>query len=224
MVGLPLLLLGQPHDAVTQVAVLADDVGEGVVQVVVAVLPVLGGCGVVPVPGGRVDLRVAHPVPLAVHDVVAELHVLEDLRGAQHRRPGQPRGRQDRGEQGHPAAALEIAVDLHDLPDVRRVVGPPAGQDLIPDGVELDPDRLDVFVAEVGQGVRPGIDRVVGPDVEGSCGGHGGSFSHGGGHRSMAQSPAGAETQVWMRSPGSPRMSPVRRSRTWPCSSGATQL
>ena len=75
----PPLLAGHPQDAVADVVVVAEHVGELVVHVVVRVLPLLGRLGGVPLPVGGVDLRVVHPVPLAVHDVVADLHVLEDL-------------------------------------------------------------------------------------------------------------------------------------------------
>ena len=75
----PGLVLVDAHDAVAEVVVLADDVRVGVVELVVAVLPLLGRRRGVPLPGGRVDLGVAHPVPLAVQDVVADLHVLQDL-------------------------------------------------------------------------------------------------------------------------------------------------
>ncbi len=42
----------------------------------------------VPLPRGGVDLRVAHPVPLAVQDVVAQLHVLEEPENTDERRFG----------------------------------------------------------------------------------------------------------------------------------------
>ena len=84
---MPGLVRVDPHDLVAEVLVLAADVGVGVVDVVVRVLPRLRGRGGVPVPGGGVDLGIVHPVPLAVHDVVADLHVLEDLGGRVGRRP-----------------------------------------------------------------------------------------------------------------------------------------
>src|SRR5882757_894756 len=75
VVRAPGLLLGQPQDAVAHVAVLADHVGVGVVQVVVRVLPALRVADQVPLPVAGVDLGVAHPVPLAVQHVVPDLHV-----------------------------------------------------------------------------------------------------------------------------------------------------
>src|SRR3546814_14953849 len=67
----PLLVLVHPQDAVADVAVLAEDVGEGVVDVVVGVLPLVARADVVPLIHPRVEARVAHPVVLPVHDVVA---------------------------------------------------------------------------------------------------------------------------------------------------------
>ena len=89
--GLPGLLLGDPHDAVAEVVVLADDVRVLVVGLVVRALPLRGRRRVVPVPGRRVDLRVAHPVPLPVQDVVPDLHVLEALGEGEARRCPAPR-------------------------------------------------------------------------------------------------------------------------------------
>ena len=101
----PLLMRVDPHDLVAEVLVLAADVRVGVVDVVVRVLPRLGGrCGV-PVPGRRVDLGVVHPVPLAVEDVVADLHVLEDLGRRVRGRAGHPGGPVARAEQQHAARA-----------------------------------------------------------------------------------------------------------------------
>ena len=79
---------------VAHVPVLAEHVGPRVVQVVVGVLPRRGGRDEVPLPGRRVDVGVAHPVPLTVQDVVADLHVLEDLGDGEHRDAGHPRRRQ----------------------------------------------------------------------------------------------------------------------------------
>ena len=92
--GMPVLVRVDAHDLVAEVAVLAADVRERVVHVVVRVLPRLRGRRRVPVPGGGVDVRIVHPVPLAVQHVVADLHVLEDLRQRQRRgaRPARPAG------------------------------------------------------------------------------------------------------------------------------------
>ena len=153
--GDPLLVLVDAHDAVAEVVVLADDVGEVVVELVVRDLPLLGRRGVVPLPGRRVDLRVAHPVPLAVEDVVADLHVVEDLGHRQAGGADDPGRREDREQQHGAAAQLDAALGLDDLADVLRVARAAAVDHALPDRVELDAEHLDVL----GREVR---DRVVG--------------------------------------------------------------
>ena len=93
-----------------------------------------------------------HPVPLAVQDVVADLHVLEDLGGAQARGAEDPGRREDAEEQHRAAAELERALGLDDLADVGRVAGAAGVDDVLADGVELDADRLDVLAGQVGDG------------------------------------------------------------------------
>ena len=141
----PLLMRVDPHDVVAEVAVLAADVGEGVVLVVVGVLPGVGGRGGVPVPALRVDVRVVHPVPLPVHDVVAQLHVLEDLGHREHRGPGEPGRAPAREQQGHARGEHEPAVQGDGGADVARVALAEVGVDLVVDRVELAPERLDLL-------------------------------------------------------------------------------
>ena len=89
----------------------------------------------VPLPRGGVDLRIAHPVPLAVHDVVAELHVLQIL-VRQRRGARDPRGRELR-EQQQPRAVTSSALRRDHLVDVAGVALAAAGDDLRAQGVEL---------------------------------------------------------------------------------------
>ena len=91
--GPPLLVRVDAHDLVAEILVLAADVGERVVDVVVGVLPRFGARRGVPVPHRGMDVGIVHPVPLSMQDVVAELHVLQDLGHAQAGRAEQPRGR-----------------------------------------------------------------------------------------------------------------------------------
>ena len=150
----PALVLVDPHDAVAEVLVLADDVGVGVVDFVVRVLPHVGGGGVVPLPGRGVDLVVAHPVPLAVHDVVADLHVLDDLGDREPDRACQPCRRKQREQQYGAAAQFELALKVDDVADVVGVALAAAVEDLLADGVEFAAQVLDVLVAEVRDRVR----------------------------------------------------------------------
>ena len=151
----PLLLARHPQHAVPDVVVVAEHVGELVVHIVVRVLPLLGRLGGVPLPVGGVDLRVVHPVPLAVHDVVADLHVLEDLGHAEQARAGDPGGRArllrlQAGEQRDPAGGREAALHRDHPVDVRRVRVAARLLDLGADGVELASELLDLLLGEVG--------------------------------------------------------------------------
>src|ERR1700734_4040864 len=77
--GPPRLVTGDAHDAVTEIIVDADNVGEHVMAVVVRVPPLRGQPGHVPLPGGGMNFAIVHPIPLTVTDIVAQLHVLDAL-------------------------------------------------------------------------------------------------------------------------------------------------
>jgi len=143
--GRPRLVGVDAEDAVAQVLVLTDDVRVRVVKLVVAVLPHRGRGGVVPLPRGGVDVRVPHPVPLAVHDVVPDLHVLEDLRDGQARRADDPRTGVQREQQDDSGGRLEGALDADDPADVGRVVGTARGEDLLAQRVELAAQLVDLL-------------------------------------------------------------------------------
>ena len=147
---LPLLLGGDAQDRVAEVAVLAPDVGEGVVLVVVGLLPRLGRGGVVPLPRRGVDLRVAHPVPLAVQDVVPDLHVVEDLGHRQRGGADQPRGREPGEQQRGATADLQAALHRDDALDVAGVGLAERVHHLGAQRVELHADGVDLLGGEVG--------------------------------------------------------------------------
>ena len=189
----PLLVRVDPHDLVAEVLVLAADVGVRVVHVVVRVLPRRRRRGRVPIPRRRVDLRVVHPVPLAVHDVVADLHVLEHFgqreRGGP-RRPGRFRAR----EQEHQAAEDdEPPVHLDHAHDVAAIAIAELGEDLVVDRGELLADLLELLGGEMSRRV---FGRVH--------------------HRAISTAPSGALTQVRTISPSEPCTRPLRRSRIRP--------
>src|SRR5690606_33511081 len=135
------------QDAVTDVTVLADHVGPLVVNVVVAVLPVAGRTNIIPLPGRGVDFRITHPVPLAVHDVMADLHVLKDLGNTQQRRTGQPGRRQDAGKQQAAAADFQPALGLDHAADITRILFAQAVDDAAAYGVDLGAELLQLFIA-----------------------------------------------------------------------------
>ena len=147
----PFLVRVDPHDLVAEVAVLAQDVGVGVVDVVVGVLPRLRGGRGVPVPVQGVDLGIVHPVPLAVHDVVADLHVLQDLAQRQQRGAGDPRGFVARGDQQQAAEHDEPAVHLDHARDVAPVAIAEVLEDLVVDRVQFAAERIELLRAQPGE-------------------------------------------------------------------------
>ena len=75
----PFLVPSDPHDAESEIVVDTDDIRVHVVSVVVGVPPLRRETGHVPLPYIGMDLRIVHPIPLTVGDVMAELHVLDAL-------------------------------------------------------------------------------------------------------------------------------------------------
>ena len=87
---LPRLVAGHPHHAEPEVVVHAQHIAEHVMAVVVRVPPLRRDRDHVPLPRAGVDLRVVHPIPLAVGHVVTDLHVLDALRERQRGRAQDP--------------------------------------------------------------------------------------------------------------------------------------
>ena len=77
------------------------------------------------------DFLVTHPVPLAVHDVVTDLHVLQDLRHGETGGADDPRGRQDGEQQDAAASEFQPALHFDDAADVRGVARTPVGDDFV---------------------------------------------------------------------------------------------
>ena len=146
---MPRLVCVDSHHGVAEVAVLADHVRERVVPEVMGELPGSGSGDRIPLPPARTNRGIVHPVILAVHHVVADLHVLQDLGQRQHRRPGQERGtalgEQERGAAGE----LQAALHGYHSPDVVSVPLAEPGDDVTTDGVELPTDRGEILGREV---------------------------------------------------------------------------
>ena len=200
---LPRLPVTDAHDLIADVVVLPEHVGEGVVHDVVRVLPLIRGADVVPLPGRGVDRRVVHPIPLAVDDVVPDLHVLQDLGEAEG-----DRARADAEDERQPGGKERQArVD-------RRAAEEGEGS-LGGDG---PPDVLAILLSQRGPDVGVDLVDLFSEGLEGL----GRELSHGSlllcgvGHRSISTSPSAAETQGWKLAPGSFTRVPVRRSRTQP--------
>ena len=100
------------------------------------------------------DFRIVHPVPLAVHDVVADLHVLEDLRDAEACGAGQPRRLAGGAEQQHAAGNQQLTLGCDHRGDVLAVLVTEAGVHLVVNGVELLGEFGDRLVTQVRQRVH----------------------------------------------------------------------
>jgi hypothetical protein len=92
-----------------------------------------------------------------VEDVVADLHVLQDLGHRETGRADHPRGREQGEEEYGTAAELEAALGLDDLADVRRITLAAGVDHALADRVELDAEHLDVFGGEVRDLVVAGL-------------------------------------------------------------------
>ena len=158
---------------------------------------------------------IVHPVPLAVQDVVADLHVLEDLRHRQPRCPEQPRRRVARGHQHDPRQRGEPAVELDQAADVLRVAFAEIGPDLVVD--RLEGGHRALRSARGSGGAAGAADRRWCRSR--SAAGMAETFQS-----SSSTCPSGALTQVRTVCPGSPCSSPVRRSRTCPACSFPLQV
>src|SRR3984957_17953471 len=101
------------------------------------------------------DLRVVHPIPLAVHDVMPEFQVFDDLRDAEQGGPGDPGDLVPARQQGYSATDHESALQLDCSADV-------AGVPFAPGLLDIGPDRVQ-FAAQFFDGGRGEL--YVPPDV-----------------------------------------------------------
>lgn len=145
----PTLVARHPQQPISDVVVHAEDVGVLVMEIVVRLLPVRRGTGVVPFPRGRVDLWIIHPVPLTVHHVVTELHVLDDLRDPEHSGTKQPCRPLAAREEHSATAKFQRPLQSDRVAHVPCVALPALFLDVAADRVELPAQRLNVGVCEV---------------------------------------------------------------------------
>jgi hypothetical protein len=85
-----------------------------------------------------------------VRDVVAQLHVLDDLGQGQHPGPGPPRQPVSAGEQRNSSAGGQPALELDGSPHIAGIALPARLLDIGADGVELGRELLDVLGGQVG--------------------------------------------------------------------------
>jgi len=147
--GVPLLVLVHAQDAVADVAVLAEDVGEGVVDVVVAVLPLVRGADVVP-PRTSASFRPGSPIQsywpcMTLWPISILSRIFEIDRAATAN--GQGRRQVEQGASGD----LELALPLDDVADVGSRPSSPSS--LITRwrmGVQLLAQALELLGGEAG--------------------------------------------------------------------------
>ena len=90
------------------------------------------------------------PVVLSVHDVVADLHVVEDLRQRKRGGAADPGGRQEAEEEQATAGDLQAALGADDLVDVVGVALAEVRDDAGTHGIELPAEGLELLGCEIG--------------------------------------------------------------------------
>src|ERR1700722_4141503 len=150
MAGPPRLVTGDAHDAVTEVVVDPDNVGEHVMAVVVGVPPLGREPCHVPLPGGGVNFGIVHPIPLAVADIVAQLHVLDALGRSQCACSDCPSGPGSTGADHDTGGQVEAALNSDGALDIRPVVRAKRILDVAADRVQFDGKCLDIRGTQVG--------------------------------------------------------------------------
>jgi hypothetical protein len=130
--------------------VLAEDVGVVVMLDVVRVNPVFASADDVPVVGCRVQGRIVHPVVLAVHHVVADFHVFQDLGVGQGQHADHPA---DRPEPEHQQAAAghRTALSAPDhAPDMVGIALAEVSGYLGTQGIELVSQVIELLRVKLG--------------------------------------------------------------------------
>src|SRR5271166_4316669 len=119
------------------------------VCVCVCVLPLHARRGGVPLPFGGMDLRVVQPIPLAVHDVVPEFQVLDDLRDTKQGGPGDPGDLVPARQQGNSTTDHQATLQLDGPAHVPGIALAPGLLDIGSDRVQFAAQFLDVRLGEV---------------------------------------------------------------------------
>ena len=117
----PGLVAGYPHHPEAEIIVHAENVAEHMVAVVVRGPPLRGHRDHVPLPRARVNLRIVHPIPLAMAHVVANFHVLDTLRKRQRRGPQHPACPSPAGADEQARRHIERPLEPDGAPDIGRV-------------------------------------------------------------------------------------------------------
>ena len=114
--------------------------------------PLLAVAGNVPLKGLRVQRRVTGPVVLAVHDVVADLHVVQNLGVGQGQHAGNPAQGAHAKVQQRAATNFAGAADADHVADVVHIGLAQVVHHAVADGVDFAFEFSDLFAAQVGRG------------------------------------------------------------------------
>ncbi len=134
---MPLHVIAQAQDGIAVVAVLANHVGVGVMFVVVGTPPGITCAYGIPLIGLGMQCRIVHPVVLAVHHVVADFHILDDLGKPQGGGGGHEHWRNEAEWHHHPPCHFQAPVQADNLADVAGIPFAEIGEDLITNGVQV---------------------------------------------------------------------------------------
>ena len=96
------------------------------------------------------NFRVVHPIPLAVADIVAQLHVLDALGRGQGKCSERPSDPGSTGADHDTGGEVETALNSDGALDVRPVLRAKRSFDVETDRVQFDGECLDIRVAQVG--------------------------------------------------------------------------
>ena len=131
--------------------ILVEHVGESVVLEIVGLLPGCVGAGVVPVKDFGVDGRIAHPVVLAVHHVMADFHVVQDLGGRQTSHTRQPCRRQETRHQQAATGHFQTTLTLDQGADIGGIFFAQVRHFTITDDVQFLANGLELFGGQVAE-------------------------------------------------------------------------
>ena len=116
-------------------------------------LPGLRARSGVPVPHRGMNIGIVHPIPLAVHHVVADLHVLQDLGHTETRGAQSPRGFGSRAQQQHTADHDNLSLHRNHRLDVTAVAFAEVGEHLVVNRVQFFPQLFPFLFPQVGERV-----------------------------------------------------------------------
>src|ERR1700686_532551 len=96
------------------------------------------------------DLRVVHPIPLTVADVMSKFHVLDALRNGQGGGSNRPANLAPAATDDEACGEVDASLKRDGAPDICPVLGTARILDVATDRLQLGRKGLDVRIAEMG--------------------------------------------------------------------------